>query len=385
MHLNCHSFHSLRYGTIPLSELIEQAIANKLTAIALTDINTVTGIYDFIKTWQDLRKELKDKLKAKDVPESPQPENEAIEEKARMQYLEAAAKVKPLVGIEFRYDHQLRYIGLAKNQAGLGEMNRFLTQHNFDGSPLPTAAPEFENVTVIYAMENAPAELRENEYVGIRPDQLLLLYNEKWASLRDKMVILQPVTYATKKEFNLHRILRAIDKNVILSMLMEEDCCKKTEFMQPQDKLLAKYKDYPEIISNTEKVIEGCNFEYDFKTPKNRKFYTRTKQGDMSLLRSLAYDGLEKKYGNNPEAKARVEKELKIIDELEFSGYFLITWDIVRYSNSMGFMHIGRGSGANSIVSYCLGITAICPLELDLYFERFLNLNRKSPPDFDID
>ena len=385
MHLNCHSFHSLRYGTIPLSELIEQAIANKLTAIALTDINTVTGIYDFIKTLQDLRKELKDKLKAKDVPESPQPENEAIEEKARMQYLEAAAKVKPLVGIEFRYDHQLRYIGLAKNQAGLGEMNRFLTQHNFDGSPLPTAAPEFENVTVIYAMENAPAELRENEYVGIRPDQLLLLYNEKWASLRDKMVILQPVTYATKKEFNLHRILRAIDKNVILSMLMEEDCCKKTEFMQPQDKLLAKYKDYPEIISNTEKVIEGCNFEYDFKTPKNRKFYTRTKQGDMSLLRSLAYDGLEKKYGNNPEAKARVEKELKIIDELEFSGYFLITWDIVRYSNSMGFMHIGRGSGANSIVSYCLGITAICPLELDLYFERFLNLNRKSPPDFDID
>jgi DNA polymerase-3 subunit alpha/error-prone DNA polymerase len=70
---------------------------------------------------------------------------------------------------------------------------------------------------------------------------------------------------------------------------------------------------------------------------------------------------------------------------LKFSGYFLINWDIIQYSNSMGFMHIGRGSGANSIISYCLGITNICPLELDLYFERFLNLNRKSPPDFDID
>lgn len=68
-----------------------------------------------------------------------------------------------------------------------------------------------------------------------------------------------------------------------------------------------------------------------------------------------------------------------------FSGYFLITWDIVRYSNSMGFMHVGRGSGANSIIAYCLGITDICPLELDLYFERFLNLNRKTPPDFDLD
>src|SRR5690606_2266417 len=78
-------------------------------------------------------------------------------------------------------------------------------------------------------------------------------------------------------------------------------------------------------------------------------------------------------------------RELKVIDDLSFCGYFLITWDIVQYSNSMGFMHVGRGSGANSIVSYCLGITNICPIELDLYFERFLNANRKSPPDFDID
>src|SRR5690606_9107579 len=100
----------------------------------------------------------------------------------------------------------------------------------------------------------------------------------------------------------------------------------------------------------------------------------------------LAYAGLKKRYGEkNRPARERVDKELRVIDELGFSGYFLITWDIVRYGNSMGFMHVGRGSGANSIVAYCLGITDICPLELDLYFERFLNLNRKTPPDFDID
>ncbi|TEB40588.1 hypothetical protein D0809_29850, partial [Flavobacterium circumlabens] len=96
--------------------------------------------------------------------------------------------------------------------------------------------------------------------------------------------------------------------------------------------------------------------------------------------------GMIKKYGpDNIIAKQRVDKELKVIEELEFSGYFLITWDIIRYSISMGFLHIGRGSGANSIIAYCLGITDICPIELDLYFERFLNVNRKSPPDFDID
>ena len=106
----------------------------------------------------------------------------------------------------------------------------------------------------------------------------------------------------------------------------------------------------------------------------------------MLLLGQLAEDGIVRRYGaKNKAAKVRMEKELKVIGELNFTGYFLITWDIVRYSQSKGFMHVGRGSGANSIVSYALGITDICPIELDLYFERFLNQNRKSPPDFDID
>lgn len=348
MYLNSHSFHSLRYGTIPLHELVQQAVENQVTAMALTDINTVTGIYEFIKKCKD-------------------------------------KGIKPLVGIEFRQDNKLHYIGLAKNKEGLGEMNRFLTSHNFDGTPLPLSAPAFEHVTIIYPVENVPDVLKESEYVGMRPEQLLLLYHAKWFLLLDKMVVLQPVTFRTKKEFNLHKILRAIDMNAILSRLTDDDYCKKNEFMIPLHRLEEKYKDYPQILRNTEKVIEECNFKFEFNTPRNRKFYTKDKESDMRLLTSLAYHGLIIKYGANPAARARVDKELKVIDELEFSGYFLITWDIIRYSNSMGFLHIGRGSGANSIVSYCLGITAICPLDLDLYFERFLNLNRKSPPDFDID
>jgi DNA-directed DNA polymerase III PolC len=348
MYLNCHSFHSLRYGTIPVQELVELASANQVTVMALTDINTVTGIYEFIKAC-------------------------------------IKPEIKPLIGIEFRHEHQLRYIGLAKNKAGLAEMNRFLTAHNFDNTALPFSAPHFEHVIIIYPTENVPPVLRDHEFLGIRPEQLVLLSQDQGLSHQEKMVVLKPVTFRTKKEFNLHKILRAIDKNVILSKLTEEEYCKKTEFMIPMDELMEKYIDHPQILENTRTIIDGCNFEFDFETPKNKKFYTRDKQGDMELLKGLAYRGLEDKYQSSPEAKARVDKELKVIDELEFSGYFLITWDIVRYSNSLGFLHIGRGSGANSIVSFCLGITAICPLELDLYFERFLNLNRKSPPDFDID
>jgi len=349
MYLNCHSFHSLRYGTIPLQELVQQAAAFGVKAMALTDINTVTGIYEFIKAC-------------------------------------AEVNIKPLVGIEFRSGSKLHFIGLAKNREGIGEMNRLVTTHNFEETQYPDQAPHFKNVFVIYPLENVPDVLREYEFIGIRPEQLTRLFNQGWKDRVEKMVILQPVTIRTKKEYSLHKVLRAIDLNIIGSKLQESDRCKPSEVMIPLDDLIIKYSDYPQIIRNTERIIEDCNFEYDFTTPKNKKHFTKDSQSDIELLSGLAQQGMLWRYGsNNEEAKARVKKELKVIDELGFSGYFLITWDIVRHSTSLGFLHIGRGSGANSIIAYCLGITDICPLELDLYFERFLNLNRKTPPDFDID
>jgi len=349
MYLNCHSFHSLRYGTIPLQELVEQAALFGVTALALTDINTVTGIYDFIKACKVMQ-------------------------------------IKPLVGIDFRNEGKQLYIGLAKNRKGIAEMNRLLTKHNFENIPLPDKAPAFEHTIVIYPFDKIPETMNENEFIGIAPEQLSKLYNYVWKRKLDKMVVLQTVTYRTKKEFNLHKILRAIDLNILGSKLTETEYCKVAHVMIPMEKLMEMFKDYPQIIQNTQSVIEACHFEYDFNTPKNKKHYTSNQHDDSALLTKLAYEGMVRRYGaNNPKAKARVEKELKVINELEFSGYFLITWDIVQYSISRGFLHIGRGSGANSIIAYCLDITNICPLELDLYFERFLNVNRKSPPDFDID
>lgn len=349
MYLNCHSYHSLRYGTIPLDKLVKQAVFCGIKAIALTDINTVTGIYDFIKMCGE-----------KDI--------------------------KPLVGMEFRYNHQLRYIGLAKNAEGLGEMNRFLTEYNFSGEPLPFSAPEFESVFIIYTLENAPEVLHENEFIGVRPEEVSGLLTSKHKNKITKMVVLQPVTFSEKKEYNLHKVLRAIDTNIILSRLTESDFCKTSDYMVPTESLLPFYEKYPEIILNTQKIIDACNFKYAFSIKRNKQFFTESREEDIKMLTELAMHGFEWRYGKeNIIAKKRVEKELKVIDELKFSGYFLITWNIIQYSNSQGFMHIGRGSGANSIIAYCLGITDICPIELDLYFERFLNLNRKSPPDFDID
>lgn len=254
-----------------------------------------------------------------------------------------------------------------------------LTAYHCDGMDLP-AQPDLTNCFVIYPLSNIPKKLHAHEYIGIREHELNSLFRQEYQVLISKMVILNPVTFTTKKEFNLHRILRAIDKNMLLSKLPESEICLQSEYFRSPQSIVDAYRHYPQIMDNTKQILLTCSFDFEFATPRNKIHYTGSKERDIMLLTRLAYAGMERRYGKNHEqAKQRVEKELKVIDELHFSGYFLITWDIIRYSNSMGFMHVGRGSGANSIVAYCLGITDICPLELDLYFERFLNLNRKSP------
>lgn len=348
MYLNCHSYHSLRYGTLSIDDLVSQASALGINELVLTDINTITGVYEFKKKCE-------------------------------------SQGIKPVAGIEVRKGSKLLYIAIAKEFAGLGEVNKMLTEYNCDGIELPER-PNLKYNFIIYSLENKPEGLKENEYIGIRQEELNLLIRSEYRNLISKMVILQPVTFGTKKEYNLHRILRAIDNNTLLSLLPESEICHKSEYFKSPQSLLDEFKHNPQIIENTKRLLSQCSFDFAFSTPRNKKHYTGTKADDLKLLTRLAYAGLEKRYGRkNEQAKLRVEKELKVIDELDFSGYFLITWDIIQYSNSMGFMHVGRGSGANSIVAYCIGITDICPLELDLYFERFLNLNRKSPPDFDID
>ncbi|WP_426473819.1 DNA polymerase III subunit alpha [Chryseobacterium balustinum] len=349
MFLNCHSYHSLRYGTISIDDLVQQAVDLNIRALALTDINTVTGIYQFYKLCQD-------------------------------------HNIKPIVGIDIRVESELYYICLAKNQKSIGEINRLLTDYNCDDISIPKANPKFENTFVIYPLENIPNRLLEHEFIGIRPEELNYLIKPDLKMLIDKMVILQSVTFKTEQEYNLHKILRAIDNNTLISKMADKDYCRKTETFINKKELLDRYLNYPQIIQNTANIINQCSFDFDFETPKNKQHFTDSRATDFKLLIQLTYEGLKTRYGkDHAEAKARVEKELKVIEFLKFSAYFLITWDIVQYSNQMGFMHVGRGSGANSIVSYCLGITDICPLELDLYFERFLNLNRKTPPDFDLD
>ena len=348
MILNAHSYYSLRYGVIAIEELVKLAVQHNYSAIALTDINNSSGVLEFVK-------------------------------------LCVENHIKPLVGMEFRNQDTLLYIAIARNNAGFREINELMTTTTMQKLKLP-ARPDFTHTYIIYPYGKTPAEpLRDNEYIGIRPAQMKKLLREKTAATQ-KFVILHTCTYKDFQGFETHKKLRAVAHNLLLSQLEAHQIAATDEFMLPAKQLLQLYADHPHIIHNTEHIIADCNFTFDFKTVKNKRIYTSSVYDDKLLLEKLAFDGMRYRYGtHNKIARQRVTKELEIIDTLGFSSYFLITADIIRYSMQCGFYHVGRGSGANSVVAYCLRITDVCPIELDLYFERFLNPKRKSPPDFDID
>ncbi|MCH7657648.1 MAG: DNA polymerase III subunit alpha, partial [Bacteroidetes bacterium] len=348
MYLNAHSYYSLRYGTLSVEDLVKESARRGIQAIALTDINNSTGIPDFVKAcWKE--------------------------------------EIHPIPGIDFRNRDQQLYIGLAKNNEGFRELNSFLSRHNLSGTPLPRFAPVFEHVWVIYQLgSKLPDNLRDNEFIGIPPHDVRKLFSSRLP--RPKMVILQNATFTDEEGYEMHRHLRAIDHNTLLSKLEPHQCAHPEDELLQIDQLVKPFDDYPDIIRNTEKIIAECSFDFDYRSNKNKKTFTGSAEDDRLLLEKLATDGLDYRYGKeNTEAAMRIKHELKIINKLGFSSYFLITWDIIRYSMNRGFYHVGRGSGANSIVAYCLKITNVDPIELDLYFERFLNPERVSMPDFDID
>jgi len=350
MYLNCHSYYSLRYGTLPLDKLVETAANIGIEAMALTDINNSMGIVDFVK--------------------------------------ECAKKgVKPIAGIEFRDGNKLLYIGITKNNPGFKELNDFLSHHNINGTPLPPRPPAFDNCYVIYPFGKfQPTELRDNEFTGMRPSELNLLLSSGYRHRQEKLVALCPVTFTDENGYELHRNLRAIDNNILLSMLTPDMVAPPDEMLAAPAEIRQQYSYYTDILKNTEKILNGCTIEFDYKTVKNKKLFSASAYDDRLLLEKLTMDGLQYRYGKkDKEALKRVKHELEIIDRLGFSAYFLITWDIIRYTMSRGFYHVGRGSGANSIVAYCLRITDVDPIELNLYFERFMNPKRSTPPDFDID
>lgn len=349
------TYFSFKYGTFSTDQLISTAVEAGATSLALTNINSTCDAWDFVRS---CRRE----------------------------------GIKPILGVEIRNDNKLLYTLIAANNYGFGRINEFLSDHLLEKKPFPTPdtlQPPFPNPAdgfVIYPLGGKPPErLLDNERIGILPREVNRLIRTPLTSNPDKWIVRQPVTYRNKPGYNLHRLLRAMAANTLLTKLKPEDLAGEDEYFIPPVEMMTAFRQYPGIITNTYRLIDACSIEMNFGEHKNKKTYGASREDDRVLLEKLARDGFRFRYGASKKIRQRLDKELRIIDQMGFTAYFLITWDMIRYGQSRGFYHVGRGSGANSLVAYCLRITDVDPIGLDLYFERFLNPHRTSPPDFDID
>lgn len=353
MFLNSHTYYSLRYGTLNIKELLSFSAKKNIKSLCLTDINNTSACMDFVR-------------------------------------LAPQYNIKPILGVDFRNKAKQEFVILAKNKNGFKNINEYLASFLHQSKyQIPMQAKKLPETIVIYPFQKQVSfALAENEYIGIRINDIGKLRFSKWKNQLNKLVILQSISFQNKKAFNTHRLLRAIDNNCLLSKLSESEQGVVSDTFIDEKVLLHHFNEFPEVINNTKKIISECSADFDFSKQEtnNQKSYTNNEDLDFRLLKKLAYNGISYRYQNPSDAiYNRIQKELTIIKEKGFISYFLINWKILKYARSKGYFYVGRGSGANSIIAYLLRITDVDPIELDLYFERFINLYRKNPPDFDID
>lgn len=338
------------YGTSSIEKLTDKAKLLGIQSLLFADINNTSGCFDFIKECRE-------------------------------------RKINPILGVDCREEGEWLYTCIARNNEGFREINEYLSYCNINKLKLNPDAPVFSNVYVIYPSgKKEYHKLKDYEFIGIRPGELNNVRFKYGPKMYNRLVAYSFVTFNDPEDYKLHVHLRAMALITLLTMVPSEQIANNNEFFLSLGSIGNTYKDFPELLNNSEKLINSCSFSFDFKTPKNKQVFSASRYDDKLLLEKLAMDGLSYRYGkNNQEALKRIKSELEVINKLGFSAYFLITWDILNYAMSQGIYHIGRGSGGNSIVAYCLKITDIDPIELNLYFERFINPQRTSPPDFDID
>lgn len=351
MSVFAHTFFSLRYGILSVAETYHLCCELGYQKVVLADINNTSATMDMIR------------LSKKDN------------------------KLSIVPGVDFRNGNKKEFIAIAKNNEGFKEINDFLTAYLHKKSKIEIKAPLFTNAYIIYPYEKKGLfTLKENEFWSIDHTHLNQLSWKKDRTDLSQTIICHHATFRTKQDHNIHRLLRAIDNNTLLSKLSKTEEGNTSDLFLSHQKLTEEYSDFPELLASTNTLIDKCSFDMTFKVSKNLKTFSESEQKDIDTLKRLCQEGLPYRYSViTKEITERIEKEINTIVAKGFVSYFLINWDMLCYARKKEYYYVGRGSGANSVVAYLLKITDVDPIELDLYFERFINLYRENPPDFDID
>jgi DNA polymerase-3 subunit alpha/error-prone DNA polymerase len=302
-------------------------------------------------------------------------------------------KITPIVGAELTDPASgFRAVCLVENEAGYRNLCRLITRRHaaengaFD---LKSAILDYADGLVIltqsakFLTDWHAAGATVAATVPRRPNGAALRLRKTAQHLRIPMVATPGSFFLEPDEVKAHRLLRAIDLNTSLSRLTPKDVAPSDAWLASPSEYLRRFDIFPEAVRATEEIAERLTFtgpRYDLVLPPWIESQGHTAE---ELLREAAYKGAHRRYGDDlsETVVVRLEHELRIIEKMGFSSYFLVVQDIVSRNPRI----CGRGSGAASLVAYCMGITNICPVKHNLYFERFLNPGRKDPPDIDVD
>ncbi len=285
---------------------------------------------------------------------------------------------KPRIDKELLSEHSEGLIALSACLAG--EIPRKLLNGDYEGAK--QSALWFDSV---FGRDNFYIEIQDHgiiEQKRILPD-FLKLSKETGIPL----VATNDVHYINKEDAKTQKVLICLQTGKKLSD--ENPLEFKTDefYLKSGDEMQSLFSRFPDAIENTVKIADKCNFEFDFGHIKLPLFDIGDKNHAL-YLKEKCYEGLNRLYPEDKmqEAKERLDFELSVIDSMGYTDYYLIVQDFVAYAKSKGIpVGPGRGSGAGSIAAYCVGITGIDPIKYQLLFERFLNPERVSMPDFDID
>ncbi|GLU42863.1 DNA polymerase III subunit alpha [Allomuricauda sp. NBRC 101325] len=431
-HLHNHSQFSVLQSTINIKDLVKATAQNGMPAVALTDHANMMGAFHFVKEIMAHNKAAKDK-------------NAELEANGEQP---TETEITPIVGCEFYvcedhtnknvkdYGHQI--VLLAKNKKGYHNLAKMSSIAYTDGFYY---VPRIDKKIVEQYKENVIA-LTGNLYGEVpnkilnvgekQAEEALLWWKEQFGDdfyieimrhgqededrvnqvllqmAKDhnvKLVATNNTYYCDKKDAEAHDILLCVKDGEKQSTPIGRGrgyrygLPNQEYYYKSSDEMKELFKDVPEAILNIKEIVdkvEPYNLASDILLPKfniPEEFKVAEddedggKRGENAYLRHITYEGAKKRYGEiTPEISERIDFELETIKNSGYPGYFLIVEDFIREARNMGVsVGPGRGSAAGSVVAYCLTITNIDPLKYDLLFERFLNPDRVSMPDIDID
>ncbi|MBC8334087.1 MAG: DNA polymerase III subunit alpha [Anaerolineales bacterium] len=361
-HLTAHSAYSLQEGLATPTELAQAAKAQGMPALGMTDHNLLTGAVEFVHACKK-------------------------------------AEIQPLLGLEIDLSTG-RLPLLATSQEGWANLCRLSSALALQDDPEEPCSLDLlvslSNDLIAIGSAGGKEEARQFEtlkdifsnrlYLSLQDPRVGLPLSSFARSLGVQMVVTHPIYYLKPEQASLQRTLTAIRLNQPLNTLSDEDLAPAGAYFLSQGEMLRRFHGFQSALKQTQEIAERCTFDLSLGEPNMPQVPIPNGLTPSQYLRQKAESGAKKRYGKiTPDIQARLDHELETIATMGYEPIFLIVEDVLNFARETGVPYSSRGSAASSLVAHCLGITSPDPLRLNLYFERFLNPARQTPPDIDTD